>query len=174
MPRPKSKNELITAAETGWSKMWKMIDALPEEKRLSEFNFTDDPKRKEAHWQRDKNLRDVLTHLYEWHQLLLNWTAANLNGEAKPFLPQPYTWNTYGSMNQEFWKKHQSTSYENAKTLLCESHGKVIALVESLSDEELFQKKHFSWTGTTNLGSYCISNLSSHYDWAMKKIKLVK
>jgi hypothetical protein len=40
-----------------------------------------------------------------------------------------------------------------------------------LSDEELFEKKHFSWTGTTSVGAYCISAGPSHYDWAMKKIK---
>jgi len=38
-------------------------------------------------------------------------------------------------------------------------------------DDELFQKKHFSWTGTSTLGSYCVSVTASHYDWAMKKIK---
>lgn len=69
----------------------------------------------------------------------------------------------------EFWEKHQNTSYEETNTMLCESHKKVIALIESLTDEELFEKKHFPWTGTTNIGSYCISVTSSHYDWAMKK-----
>jgi hypothetical protein len=55
--------------------------------------------------------------------------------------------------------------------MLKQSHAKVIALIEQFSNEELFEKKHFPWTGTTNLGSYCISAASSHYDWAMKNIK---
>lgn len=135
------------------------------------FDFGDDPKLKEAHWRRDKNLRDVLVHLYEWHQLLLSWIAANMGGDNKPFLPDTYTWKTYGDMNVRFWEKHQSTSYEDAVTMLCESHGKVMTLIESLSNEELFDKQRFSWTGTTNVGSYCVSATSSHYDWAMKKIK---
>lgn len=172
MPRATTKTELITAANTQWDKMWAMIDAMPEKQRLAAFNFGDDPKRKEAHWTRDKNLRDVLVHLYAWHRLLLNWTWANLSGEAKPFLPEPYTWKTYGDMNVEFWKKHQVTSYYEAKEMLCDSHVKVMAMIESLSDKELFEKKHFPWTGTTNVGSYCISVTASHYDWAMKKIKL--
>ncbi|MGO3678157.1 MAG: ClbS/DfsB family four-helix bundle protein, partial [Microbacteriaceae bacterium] len=29
----------------------------------------------------------------------------------------------------------------------------------------------FPWTGTTSLGSYCVSATSSHYDWAIKKIR---
>ena len=57
--------------------------------------------------------------------------------------------------------------------MLRQSHGEVIALMEGLSEEELFEKKHFSWTGTTNVGSYCVSVTASHYDWAMKKINTV-
>ena len=170
MPRPTTKTELITAANDQWDKMWKLIDSVEGGALSIVFNF-DDPKLKEAHWQRDKNIRDVLVHLYEWHRLLLNWTAANLSGESKPFLPEPYNWKTYGDMNVEFWSKHQPTSYEIAETLLRESHAKVIALIETLSDAELFNKKHFSWMGTSTLGSYCVSVTASHYDWAMKKLK---
>ncbi|MFD1898932.1 ClbS/DfsB family four-helix bundle protein [Enterococcus termitis] len=38
-------------------------------------------KKRKAHWLRDQNLRDVLIHLYEWHQLLLSWVISNQNGE---------------------------------------------------------------------------------------------
>jgi len=170
MPRATTKSELITDANDQWDKMWKLIDTLTDAK-AAVFDFGDDPKLKEAHWKRDKNLRDVLVHLYEWHQLLLNWTAVNMSGGNQPFLPEPYTWKTYGDMNVKFWETHQATRYEDAVAMLRDSHDKVIALIESFSDEELFEKKHFSWTGTTNIGSYCISCTASHYDWAMKKIK---
>ncbi|MDR2649220.1 MAG: ClbS/DfsB family four-helix bundle protein [Clostridiales bacterium] len=35
-------------------------------------------------------MRDVFVHLYEWHQLLLNWVISSQSGNAKPFLPAPY------------------------------------------------------------------------------------
>jgi len=170
MPRATSKTELIDSANAQWDKLWKLVDTLPDS-QVVVFNFPDDPKLKEAHWQRDKNLRDVLVHLYEWHELLLRWTATNLGGETKPFLPEPYTWKTYGDMNVKFWENYQATSYDEAVIMLRGSHAKVMALIESLTDEELFEKKHYPWTGTTNIGSYCISVTASHYDWAMKKIK---
>lgn len=44
-------------------------------------------------------------------------------------------------------------------------------LIERFSDTELFNKKHFVWTGTTSLGSYCVSVTSSHYDWALAKLR---
>ena len=172
MARPVTKTELIKAANEQFKKMQELINAMTNEKQNMTFNFSDDFNKSEAHWARDKNLRDVLIHLYEWHQLLLIWVIANRDGQAASFLPEPYTWKTYGEMNVEFWKKHQATLYENAKRMLEDSHENVLTLIEQFSDEELFEKKHFSWTGTTSLGSYCISATASHYDWAIKKIKL--
>lgn len=46
-----------------------------------------------------------------------------------------------------------------------------MGLAGGYSDEELFTKKYFRWTGTTDLGSYFVSTLSSHYEWALKKLK---
>ncbi|WP_254259881.1 ClbS/DfsB family four-helix bundle protein [Listeria fleischmannii] len=62
--------------------------------------------KKKAHWKRDKNIRDVLIHLYEWQQLLLKWVEANVEGERKPFLKEGYNWKTYGAMNQLFLGKN--------------------------------------------------------------------
>ncbi|MDE5577802.1 MAG: ClbS/DfsB family four-helix bundle protein [Oscillospiraceae bacterium] len=171
MPRPTTKTELLKAAEENYSKLEKLIASLTEEQLNTPFDFSGDEKKKEAHWRRDKNLRDVLVHLYEWHTLLLNWVAANENGESKPFIPEPYNWKTYGEMNVELWKKHQGTSLEKAQKMLEKSHADTLALAEKFSDEELFTKGKFKWVGGSVLGSYFISVTSSHYDWAMKKLK---
>ncbi len=171
MPRPTTKSDLLKSAQDQFTKMWQMIDSMTAEKQAAPFAFGDSFVQKEAHWQRDKNLRDVLIHLYEWHQLLLNWIAANQKGEAKPFLPAPYNWKTYGKMNVEFWEKHQNTTLEDAKKMLQESHAQVVKTIETFSNEDLFAKGHLPWTGTSTLGSYCASATASHYDWAMKKIK---
>jgi len=161
MPRPTTKTELIAAAQGQFEKLFKLIGGMSMQEQITVFAFED----------RDKNLRDVLVHLYEWHQLLLSWIKANQNGENVPFLPTPYNWKTYPDMNVEFWKKHQNTPYDKAQKMLINSHEQVVKLIETFTDEQLFTKKHYPWTGTTSLGSYCVSATSSHYDWAMKKIK---
>ncbi len=169
MARPTNKTELIAYAQQEYAKLLKLISEMPDQ-NIS-FNFVLNPSMKEAHWKRDKNLRDVLVHLYEWHQLLLNWIKANQAGDAQPFLPAPYNWRNYGQMNIEFWQKYQSTSLEEAKQLFNHSHAEVLKLAETFSDEELFIKKYFAWTGTSSLGAYFVSATSSHYDWAIKKLK---
>lgn len=161
MARPTTKEQLLQAANDNFEKLFKLIESMSVEEQNETFLFDD----------RDRNIRDVLIHLYEWHQLLLYWIESNSKGESKTFLPEPYNWKTYPQMNIEFWNKHQSTQLNQAISFLKESHAKAIKLIESFSNEELFTNKHFSWTGTTSLGSYCVSSTASHYDWAIKKIK---
>ncbi|MDR2722872.1 MAG: ClbS/DfsB family four-helix bundle protein [Cellulomonadaceae bacterium] len=172
MPRATNKEDLLTAAAGRWDALWGLLDAIPGGAEAVAFDFSGNPKLKEAHWLRDKNVRDVFAHLYEWQRLLIDWVAANRgDGSVTPFLPQPYTWKTYGDMNVKFWRKHHSTTYAEAESLLRGSHAQVLALIDSFSDEDLFEKKHFPWTGTSNVASYCISVAPSHYDWAIKKVK---
>lgn len=174
MGRATTKTELINEARSKYEKMNALIDSLTEQELSTPFDFSGDDKKKEAHWNRDKNVRDVLVHLYEWHRLLLDWVSSNQSGVNKPFIPQPYNWKTYGDMNVEFWKKHQDTTQEEAKQLLESSHEEVLKLAETFSNEELFAKGVYKWVGTTALGSYFVSVTASHYDWALKKLKAHK
>ena len=161
MPRPTTKADLIQAANEQFAKLWTLIGEMSDEEKSADIVPN----------ERDKNVRDVLVHLYEWHCLLLNWIRSNTNRNPAPFLPAPYNWKTYPQMNVVFWEKHQNTSYTDAETMLKKTHKEVLALIETFSNEALFSKGTFDWTGTTTLGSYCVSATSSHYDWAIKDIK---
>ena len=74
-------------------------------------------------------------------------------------------------MNEQIWKKHQKTDLEKAKEMLEKSHKEVMDLAETFTNEELFSKGVYKWVGTSTLGSYFVSNTSSHYNWAIKKLK---
>ena len=161
MARPTTKLQLIDQSEENSKKLFALINSLTTDEQEKTFLFED----------RDRNIRDVLVHLYEWHQLLLHWVKSNSAGKKTSFLPEPYNWKTYPQMNVEFWKKHQTTSYQQAILMLQKSHAEVMSLIDTFTNEQLFTNKLFSWTGTTSLDSYCVSATASHYDWAIKKIK---
>ena len=170
MAKAKTKQELVAAANDQFEKLWDLVNSLSEEQQRGTFEFDG----KEAHWQRDKNIRDILVHLYEWHQLLLKWVASNQAGVEAQFLREPYNWKTYGEMNVDFWNEHQETTYEDSIKMLNKSHQDVLDLIDKFSDKELLEKDVFSWVGGSTLGQYCSSATSSHYDWAIKKIKRYK
>lgn len=174
MARATSKSDLMKSANEQFDKLLTLIESMSEEEKNAPFDFGDTFKQKEAHWNRDKNLRDVLVHLYEWHQLLLNYILTNQRGEETPFLPTPYNWKSYGVMNENFWKKHQDTPLNSALSMLKESHAQVLELIEGFTNDELFTHGSLPWVKTNTLGSYCVSNTGSHYDWAIKKVKAHK
>lgn len=172
MARPQSKDELLDAARDQYARLLAVIAAMSEDEQAAPLDYGPDFKGKEAHWERDKNLRDVLAHLHEWQKMLLDWVGAHRAGDDDAsFLPAPHNWRTTAALNGELQAKHQGTSLEQATQLLDQSHDQVIAVIEGYTDEELFTKAHFPWTGTSSLGSYCVSATSSHYDWALKKLR---
>jgi Uncharacterized conserved protein len=164
MARPTNKEELIALSNDNYNKLKQLVDGFSPEAQAGIFPFED----------RDRNIRDVLVHLHEWHLMMEKWYNVGMSGE-KPTIPAAgYTWQTIPQLNRVIWEKWQPTDLETSKQLLEESHKRIMQLIESHTNDELFTKKVYKWTNTTSLGAYFIGATSSHYDWAMKKIKKYK
>ncbi|EEA7536164.1 ClbS/DfsB family four-helix bundle protein [Listeria monocytogenes] len=164
MVRPKNKEELLQQSTTSYQKLMDLIDSVPKEMQQHAFPFED----------RDKNIRDVVVHLHEWHKMALNWYEVGMSGE-KPFMPaEGYTWKTTPALNLVIWKKYQTMGLEEARNLLATTHREEMRIIAEHSNEELFTKKYYKWTNTTSLGAIFISSTSSHYEWAIKKIRKFK
>ena len=165
MPRPKNKTQLLELSNSNFKKMLELVDSFGEEEIINgKLPFED----------RDKNIRDILAHLHHWHLMMQEWYEVGMSG-VKPDMPaKGYTWKTVPDLNYEIWKQYQSFSYSQVDKLLKESFSDIQELINSHSDDELFEKKRYKWTGTTSLGSYLVSATSSHYVWAMKKLKKYK
>lgn len=161
MPRPKTKDELVHLSQANYDKLFLLVDSFSPEEQNGEFppEFL------------NRNIRDVLAHLYHWHIMMLNWYEVGMRGE-KPVMPaEGYTWKTTSDLNHWIQKHYCKTPLSEVRPLLDESHKKVRNLIQQHSNEELFEKKRYKWTGSTSLGAYFISNSSSHYDWAWKLIR---
>lgn len=173
MARAKNKVELLNAMNDTYVKLNDLLNGFSKERLDLPFPF-DESTGKEKHWSRDKNIRDVYAHLYEWQKMLIDWYKSNTNGEEKQFLREGYNWKTYGDMNDVIKEEYQSYSLEELINLLSESHKDIETIVQGLSDDELFLKGQFPWTNNSTLGSYIVSTTSSHYEWAYKKINKFK
>ncbi len=170
MARPRTKEDLISESTKGYDNLFDFINSLTEKELDTEFDFSRLNK-SEAHWKRDKNLRDVLMHLYEWQQLMLHWVSENEQGRSRQFLMDGYSWANYGDMNTVFFERAQKISLEKAKELLSRSHNEIMTLMQKYDTRQLFDKNVFSWVGGSTLGQYFISTTIAHYEWALKKLK---
>ncbi|MEM0941867.1 MAG: ClbS/DfsB family four-helix bundle protein [Bacteroidota bacterium] len=161
MPRPKTKNELLNLSQQNYEKLNDFINKYTQEEQLAEFSTN----------TMNRNIRDVLAHLHHWHLMMLDWYAVGMAG-AKPDIPaKGYTWKMVPELNKWIWRKYNQTDLEQIRELLQNSYDKVRSIIKKHSNNELYEKKKYKWTGTTSLGSYLISATSSHYDWALKLIK---
>lgn len=164
MPRPKTKQELIDLSKDNYEKLLEFVNSLTPEQRTEEFPPP----------TMNRNIRDVLMHLHHWHEMLMKWYEVGMKGE-KPAMPaEGYSWKTVPELNKWIWEKYQKTTLEQALALLQESFSSIQSIIKKHSEEELFQKKRYKWTGSTSLAAYLISATSSHYDWALKLIKKAK
>lgn len=161
MARPRTKDELLHLSQLNFDKLMRFIQALPESEQSTEF----------PEGTLNRNIRDVLGHLHHWHLMMAEWYHVGMDGQ-KPEMPAPgFTWKTVPELNRQIQKTYCETPLSEVSELVKESHLVLRQVIHQHSNEELFEKKYYPWTGSTSLGSYLISATSSHYDWALKLIK---
>ena len=122
----------------------------------------------------NRNIRDVLGHLHHWHLMFLKWYEVGMKGQ-KPEMPaKGYSWKSTPELNAMIREKYSDQSLSRVAQLFENSFERVFHIIEQHSNEELYTKKRYKWTGSTSLGAYLVSATSSHYDWAIKLIKRSK
>ena len=164
MARPKTKSELLFLSKKNFELLMNLLESFSKEEQNAEFPVG----------TMNRNIRDVPMHLHHWHLMMHHWYVVGMKGE-KPDMPaKGYTWKTTPQLNKWIWEVYQETKLEEAKQLVKTSYKQLRTVIEKHSDQELFEKKKYKWTGTTSLGSYLVSATSSHYDWAIKLIKKAK
>ncbi len=164
MARPRNKSDLLEQAKGNYKKLVGFVENLSVDDQQKDFPTG----------TLNRNIRDVLAHLHAWHLMVLDWYTVGMSGD-KPDMPaKGYTWRTLPDLNKEIQKRYSQVSLEDAKGLFRQSYNTIMKMIEMHSDDDLFTKKKFHWTGSTSLGAYLISATSSHYDWAFKLIKKAK
>lgn len=63
MARPQNKTDLLLQGSENYQKLIDLITSMPPNLQRGTFPFDD----------RDKNIRDVLCHLHEWHLMMAQW-----------------------------------------------------------------------------------------------------
>lgn len=112
MPRPTHKATLISLSHDNYRKLCELIDSFDDNEKIhGQIPFAD----------RDKNIRDVITHLHHWHIMFSDWYNVGMAG-GKPDMPKKgYTWKTLPDLNQWTWEQYQETDFYTAKQQLDKS-----------------------------------------------------
>lgn len=169
MPQPQDKNALIAAVNDSFAALKDLVRQTDMAVLESSFVPTDSKSKCTTFAQGD-NLRDLLMHAYEWQRLQSDFVSNIRKGTPKDFIPEPYRKN-YKEMDAVNFEKDKSVPLDQALALLDKSHGEMVALIESFSESELFEKKVFKVTYTTTMAAYFLSVTVSPYTQTLKRLK---
>lgn len=161
MQRPTTKDELLVTIQIDYQALLDQVQRFsPVEQQMPGVN---------GEWA----VKDILTHLSVWEQLFLGWYQAGVRGET-PVTPAPghtWGWKSLGELNQRIFLEHQAQSPAETAQALAASHEQVVALIQTLSEEELFTPGRYGWLGKATLEASIRANTYNHYRWATKLIR---
>lgn len=159
MTRPKNRSDLLYQAEEEFDILHKIVEQVPQGLREVPGAC--------GEW----SVKDILAHLDVWHEMFLRWDAVGSAGDMPSMPAEGYNWSQIPALNHEIFERHRYDDWHLVETRLKHSYEKVLEVMSSYTDDDLFTKKRFEWTGSTSIASFAISASSSHYAWATKLIK---
>ncbi|MFW5702964.1 MAG: ClbS/DfsB family four-helix bundle protein [Candidatus Dojkabacteria bacterium] len=159
LPRARTKKELIEFGNLEKEKLLENIDTIKELGIEDEYVFG------------NRKPKDIVAHLVAWQKLMDTWYTEGMEG-LDPEIPAPgYTFKTAPKLNEKLFQEYKNVPLEKILAELEKTHSKMIKYIDKHSDKEHFTKKKYKWTGSTSMGTYFASAVSSHYAWANELLK---
>lgn len=97
----------------------------------------------------DRTPSQMIAYQLGWMNLIVSWEQDNKDGK-EVITPSPdYKWNNLGGLYQSFYNQYADHSIETLLNMFERDVHKIIHLVESYDDKELFEQGGRQWATTT-------------------------
>jgi len=159
MPKPTTKHQIIETAEKERAALEELLTTLTPE-QMTQPNLI-------GEWA----VKDVLSHLFEWEGMVINWYEAGVKGKTPAVPSEKYNWGQLPQLNHAIFLKHRDTSLAEIMKYFKASHKKILKIIEAIPEKELFTRKIYKWANNNPLAAYFVSATSSHYRWARTMIR---
>jgi hypothetical protein len=158
MSKPKNKATVIERLHTERRRLEANLARLSREEILQPNTM--------GEW----SFKDVLAHLAHWEAFLPDWIAASRRGERVETPAPGLTWKDLGVLNQLIYEAHRDQSLEDVLEYFRATHTRFMALVESLTDEEILTPGYYAFTGGGSLYDW-LNAYAAHDLWGKSKIR---
>lgn len=161
MAVPASRAELLVAITTTFEKLSRDLDLVPPERAR-------EPGMPGHAAGTAMSACDLVAYLVGWVEQVLVWHDRRRRGLADEFPAHGYQWNQLGELAQHFYAQGAGLSWCELRQRLAAANTNVLALVEGLSDEELYGT---SWYRAWTAGRMISLNTSSPYANARSRVR---
>jgi len=159
MPRAATKEQLIEDAQAERAALEKYLATLTPE-QMTQSKAADD-------W----SAKDVLAHLIEWEGMVMKWYATGVKGKTPAVPSEEYNWGQLPQLNHAIYLKHRDKPLAQIQKEFKASYKKIMQVVESIPEKELFTRGQYAWTKNNLLAAYFNSATAAHYRWARTEIR---
>ena len=103
---------------------------------------------------------DLVSYLIGWGQLVLKWHRGRDSGQDVDFPETGYKWTELGLLAQKFYRDYKNDDFRTLLGKLDLTKDKIISLVESKDDEELYGSH---WYRNATMGHMIQLNTAAPY-----------
>jgi len=157
--KAKTKQQLIEDAQTERAALENLLATLTTE-QMTQSAAADE-------W----SVKDVLAHLIEWEGMVMKWYAAGTKGKVPAVPSEEYNWGQLPQLNHAIYLKHRDKSLDDIQKEFKSSYKKMMKVIDSISEKELFTRGQYPWTRNNLLAAYFNSATVAHYRWARGEIR---
>ncbi|MBY7144886.1 ClbS/DfsB family four-helix bundle protein [Virgibacillus sp. NKC19-3] len=128
-----------------------LIDEITKRARLfiDEFRSVDNLNKDSFVDEVDRTPSQMIAYQLGWMNLILSWEQDNKDGK-EVITPTPdYKWNNLGGLYQHFYDQYADHSLDALIDRFERDVTKIIQLIESYQDNELFEQGGRQWATTT-------------------------
>ena len=161
MAVPQNKDDLLTAINTTFAKLFSDLQAVPEERA--------------AATEMDGHSKDTLmsvanlaAYLVGWNELVLKWLDQDAAGTPTDFPETGFKWNELGKLAQKFYRDYAELSYPALLERLDKAKTRIVSEIEARDDEALYGRE---WYGKWTMGRMIQFNTSSPYANARGRLR---
>ncbi len=135
----------------GYENKQALIDEMTKRATLfiDEFDSIDDHDKDTLVNEVDRTPAQMIAYQLGWMNLILSWEDDNKNGKEVITPTKDYKWNKLGGLYQHFYDQYADYSLEKLKAMFQRDVKKMIDLVDSYKDTELFEQGGRQWATTT-------------------------
>jgi hypothetical protein len=146
-----TKAQLITVTEEAYRNLEREVAGLTEDEM------------REPHAPDGWSIKDVLVHISGWERMFTGWMDAILRGQ-RPDRPEDIDEAWLNATNARLYEESRDRSPEEVRIEAAEWHAAIIALIERMSEDELFDPQRFPYTGGDPVAPWVRGNADEHYD----------
>jgi hypothetical protein len=164
MAIPNSKQELVEAISTTYSKLAQELSRVPP--ALARAPLLEGQLKGTR-----MSVCDLLAYLVGWNELVLHWHAQLRDGkriEDIAFPAEGFTWNVLGTLAQRFYADYAELGLDELQQRLEQAKNQLLTLIEAHDDAQLYGQ---SWYTHYTMGRMIQFNTSSPYANARTRLR---